>query len=165
MQKLCCVCTRQQFSASLDYFVTSLPPYLHQFSTIFGGNCIKGQHSYGQGQPYHPYSRAPIPGRGHGCGRRGSNMYQVQMDVLPPVASDPHRPEGSPPDDLHFADGDYDQNAALTAPELERWVIGYSNDLGTPQDSEYPPGSIYEYAPKSYHEENQDQDYYYGDEE
>ena len=40
MQKLCCVCTRQQFSASLDYFVTSLPPYLHQFSTISGGNCI-----------------------------------------------------------------------------------------------------------------------------
>ena len=41
MQKLCCVCTRQQFSASLDYFVTSSPPYLHQFSTISGGNCIK----------------------------------------------------------------------------------------------------------------------------
>ena len=40
MQKLCCVRTRQQFSASLVYFVTSLPPYLHQFSTIFGGNCI-----------------------------------------------------------------------------------------------------------------------------
>ena len=40
MQKLCCVCTRQQYSASLDYFVTSSPPYLHQFSTIFGGNCI-----------------------------------------------------------------------------------------------------------------------------
>ena len=29
------------FSASLDYFVTSSPPYLHQFSTISGGNCIK----------------------------------------------------------------------------------------------------------------------------
>ena len=40
MQKLCCVCKRQQYSASLDYFVTSSPPYLHQFSTIFGGNCI-----------------------------------------------------------------------------------------------------------------------------
>ena len=40
MQKLCCVRTRQQFSASLDYFVTSSPPYLHQFSTISGGNCI-----------------------------------------------------------------------------------------------------------------------------
>ena len=33
--------TRQQFSASLDYFVTSLPPYLHQFSTISRGNCIR----------------------------------------------------------------------------------------------------------------------------
>ena len=41
MQKLCCVCTRKQYSASLDYFVTSLPPYLHQFSTISGGNCIR----------------------------------------------------------------------------------------------------------------------------
>ena len=41
MQKLCCVCKRQQFSSSLDYFVTSSPPYLHQFSTISGGNCIK----------------------------------------------------------------------------------------------------------------------------
>ena len=42
MQKLCCVRTRQQFSASLDFFVTSSPPYLHQFSSIFGGNCIIG---------------------------------------------------------------------------------------------------------------------------
>ena len=41
MQKLCCVCTRQQSSASLDYFVTSSPPYLHQFSVISGGNCIR----------------------------------------------------------------------------------------------------------------------------
>ena len=41
MQKLCCVRTRQQFSASLDYFVTRSPPYLHQFSTISGGNCIR----------------------------------------------------------------------------------------------------------------------------
>ena len=38
---MCCVHTRQQFSASLDYFVTSSPPYLHQFSTISGGNCIR----------------------------------------------------------------------------------------------------------------------------
>ena len=41
MQKLGCVRTRQQYSACLDYFVTSLPPYLHQFSTISGGNCIR----------------------------------------------------------------------------------------------------------------------------
>ena len=35
------LCTHKTtFSASLDYFVTSSPPYLHQFSTIFGGNCI-----------------------------------------------------------------------------------------------------------------------------
>ena len=43
MQKLCCVCTRQQSSASLDYFVTSSPPYLHQFSAISGGNCDRLQ--------------------------------------------------------------------------------------------------------------------------
>ena len=44
----------------------------------------QGQCSYGRGQPYHPYSRAPVPGhrRGRGRGRRGSDMYQVQMDVL-----------------------------------------------------------------------------------
>ena len=36
-----CARTRQQFSASLVYFVTSSPPYLHQFSTISGGNCIR----------------------------------------------------------------------------------------------------------------------------
>ena len=41
MQKLCWGHTRQQSSASLDYFVTSLPPYLHQFSSISGGNCIR----------------------------------------------------------------------------------------------------------------------------
>ena len=41
MQKLYCVCTRQQYSASLDYFVIILPPYLHQFATISGGNCIR----------------------------------------------------------------------------------------------------------------------------
>ena len=92
-------------------------------------------------------------------------MYQVQMDALPPLASDLHHPQGSPPDDLHFADGDYDKDAALAAPELEHWVTGYSNDLGTPQESEYLPGSVYEYAPESYYEETQDQDYYYGDEE
>ena len=38
------LCTHKTtFSAGLDYFVTSSPPYLHQFSTIFGGNCIKYQ--------------------------------------------------------------------------------------------------------------------------
>ena len=39
---MCCVHTRQQFSASLVYFCHQLTnPYLHQFSTIFGGNCIR----------------------------------------------------------------------------------------------------------------------------
>ena len=57
MQKLCCVCTRQQFSASLDYFVTSSPPYLHQFSTISGGNCIKFARTFVQPnlKHFHPF--------------------------------------------------------------------------------------------------------------
>ena len=52
-------------------------------------------------------------------------MLQVQMASLPPLVSTPNRPEGSPPDDLHFADGEYDQDAALAAPEFECWVRGY----------------------------------------
>ena len=41
------LCTHKTtFSASLDYFVTSSPPYLHQFSTISGGNCIKVQEAH-----------------------------------------------------------------------------------------------------------------------
>ena len=40
MQKLCCVRTRQQFSASLVHFLSRSPPFLNQFSSIFGGNCI-----------------------------------------------------------------------------------------------------------------------------
>ena len=125
----------------------------------------QSQRSYGRGQLYHPYSHGPLPGCGHGCGRQGSDMYQDQMDSLPPLVSHPSCPEGSPPDNLHFSDGDYDQNAALTAPDLERWVTGYSNDSGTPRESEYLPGSTYEYAPKSYYEQTQDQDYYLSDEE
>ena len=65
----------------------------------------QGQRSYGRGQPYHPYSRAPVPGRGRGRGhgQRGSNMYQIHTEMLPPVAAGVRRPEGNPPDDLHFA--------------------------------------------------------------
>ena len=48
---------------------------------------------------------------------------------------------------------------------MDCWATGYSNDSGTPLESEYPPGSVYEYAPESYYDETQDQDYYYGDEE
>ena len=36
---------QDNISASLDYFVTTSPPYLHQFSTISGGNCITKQES------------------------------------------------------------------------------------------------------------------------
>ena len=31
---------------NLYFNITSLPPYLHQFSTIFGGNCITKGHSF-----------------------------------------------------------------------------------------------------------------------
>ena len=108
---------------------------------------------------------APGPGRGHGRGRGqpGSDMYQVQTETLPPVAAGMRRPEGNPPDELHFAEGKYAQNSALEEPELERCVMGYSDDLGTPQESTYPSGSVYEYAPESYYEE--EEDYYYGEEE
>ena len=78
----------------------------------------QGQRPYGRGQPYHPYSHAPAPGRRRGCGRHGSDMYQVQAEVLPPVATGMRRPEGNPHEDLHFADGDYSQNFALEVPEL-----------------------------------------------
>ena len=78
----------------------------------------QGQHPYGRGQPYHPYSRAPVPGRGRGRGRRVSDMYQVQAEALPPVPAGMRHPEGNPTEDLHFADGDYSLISALEAPEL-----------------------------------------------
>ena len=91
-------------------------------------------------------------------------MYQVQADALPPVAALMHCPEGNPPADLHFVDGDYPQNSVLEVPELECWVTGYSYDSGTPQESAYQPGSVYEYAPESYYEEEEEEeDYYYSD--
>ena len=106
-----------------------------------------------------------MPGRGRGRGRRGSDMYQVQAEALPPVAAGMRRPEGNPPEDLHFADGTYSQNSASEVPELERWVTRYSDDSGTPPESTYLPGSAYEYAPESYYEaEEEEEDYYYGDE-
>ena len=37
-----------------------------------------------------------------------------------PVAAGTSRPEGNPPDDLHFAEGNYAQNSALEEPHLER---------------------------------------------
>ena len=126
----------------------------------------QGQRPYSRGQPYHPYSHAPVPGYGCGRCRHGSDMHQVQAESLPPVAAGMRCPEGNPPEDLHFADGAYFQNSASEAPELQHWVTGYSDDLGTPQESTYLPGPAYEYAPESYYEaEEEENDYYYGDEE
>ena len=154
----------------------AVPPAPFAASPAQGGNPLpfrgfarspyQGQRSYGRSQPYHPYSRAPGPGRGRGRGhgQRGSDMYQVQSEILPPVAAGTSRPEGNPPDDLHFAEGNYAQNSALEEPHLERWVTGYSDDSGTPQESTYVSGSVYEYAPESYYDE-EEEDYYYGEEE
>ena len=154
----------------------AVPPAPFAASPAPGGNPVpfrgfarapyQGQRSYGRSQPYHPYSRAPGPGRGRGRGRgqRGSDMYQIQAETLPPVAAGTRRPAGNPPDDLHFAEGHYAQNSALEEPHLERWVTGYSDDSGTPQETTQMSGSVYEYAPESYYEED-GEDYYYGDEE
>ena len=38
---MCCVRTIQQSSACLDYCHKLTNPYLHQFSSISGGNCIR----------------------------------------------------------------------------------------------------------------------------
>ena len=132
----------------------------------FARRPYQGQRPYGRRQPYHPYSRAPVPGCGRGRGRHGSDMYQVQAEVLPPVAAGMRHPEGNPPEDLHFADGTHFHNSASEAPELECWETGYSDDSGTLQESTYLPGSAYEYAPESYYEaEEEEEDYYYSDEE
>ena len=75
MQKLCCVCTRQQFSASLDYFVTSSPPYLHQFSTISGGNCISEE------LPYDLVSLAKTEELSDGCARDAWERLTSEYDL------------------------------------------------------------------------------------
>ena len=77
----------------------------------------QGQHPY-QGQAYHPYQCAPGVAHGHGrgrsCGRgRGPELFQAQTPNLPLVVAAPNRPAGNPPNEVHFADDLYGQEAFL----------------------------------------------------
>ena len=102
-------------------------------------------------------------GHGHGRGRgRGPEIYQAQTPNLPPAVAELHRPNGNPPNDLHFADDPYGQEAFL--PEPPFWVTGYSHDSHPPIDANQ--AYKYEYSPKPSYEDNNNQDYdYYGEEE
>ena len=124
----------------------------------------QGQRPY-QGRAYHPYQCAPVPtqGRGHGRGRgRGPGIYQAQPPNLPPVVAEQNWLNGTPPNDLHFADNPYGQEAFLSKPPFERWVTGYSHDSHPLIDANQ--AYEYDYAPKASYEDNQDYDYY-GEEE
>ena len=128
----------------------------------------QGQRPY-PSRPYHPYQRAPVASLGQGRGRgrgRGPEIYQahqqVQQPNLPPVVAEPNRPTGTPPQDLHFADDPYGQEAFLSEPPFERWVTGYSQESHSTVDVNQT--YQYDYAPESAYEDNQDYDYY-GEEE
>ena len=97
----------------------------------------QGQRPY-QGRAYHPYQRAPVATQGHGRGHgrgRGPEIYQAQSPNLPPVVAELNRPNGTPPNNLHFADDPYGQEAFLSKPPFERWVTGYSHDSHLPLDA------------------------------
>ena len=118
-----------------------------------------------QGRAYHPYQRAPVSAQGCGRGRgrgRGPEIYQAQPPNLPPVVAEPNRSNGTPSNDLHFADDPYGQAAFLSEPPFERWVTGYSHESHPPSAS--TQAYEYDYAPKESYEDNQDYDYY-GEEE
>ena len=76
--------------------------------------------------------------------------------------AEPNQPNRTPPNDLHFADDAYGQEAFLPEPHFERWVTGYSHDLYQAEDEKQ--AYEYEYAPEASYEDNQDYDYY-GEEE
>ena len=122
----------------------------------------QGQHPY-QGQayhPYHPYQRAP--GAAQGCGRgrgRGPEIFQAQTPNLPPAIAAPNRPDGNPPNKVHFTDDPYGQEAFLPEPPFECWVTGYSHDLHPPMDEN--KANKYDYAPEHSYEANTDQSYDY----
>ena len=109
MQKLCCVRTRQQFSASLVHLVTSSPPYLHQFSTIFGGNCIKYLEDKTDTCPLEdgfyrfkcikdhkgPYTSSEVDLSGH-----DPNPKHVNESLLSEVDWGAHNPDADDPEQL-----------------------------------------------------------------
>ena len=123
----------------------------------------QGQRPY-QSRAYHPYQRAPAVARGHGRGQgRGAELFQAQTPYLLPVVATPNRPAGNPPNEVHFADDPYGQEALLSEPPFERWVTGYSHDSHPLEKNE---ANEYDYAPEHSYEDNTDQNHdYYGDEE
>ena len=109
MQKLCCVRTRQQFSASLDYFVTSSPPYLHQFSTISGWNCIRLTVSLFDSQA------------------NQSNQSSIQRELLMPS------PEVI---DLTLSD---DESNLIPFDQIKEPLCLPEQQIGSEQDPQHPP--------------------------
>ena len=145
--------------------VQPAPVATQPFYCSFPRPTYQGQRPY-QGRAYHPYQRAPASaqGCGHGRGRgRGPEIYQAQPPNLPPVMAEPNWPNGTPPNDLHFADDPYGQEAFLSEPPFERWVTGYSHESPPPID--VTQAYEYDYAPKESYEDNQDYDYYGKEEE
>ena len=124
----------------------------------------QGQRPY-QGRGYHPYQRGSGATRGRGRGRgRGHELFQAQTPNLPPVVAAPNRPEGNPPNEVHFADEPYEQEPFLPEPLLERWVTGYLHDSHPPMEAN--TAEEYDYAPEHSYEDNTYQGYeYYGDED
>ena len=78
--------------------------------------------------------------------------------------AEPNRLNGAPPNDLHFADDPYGQEAFLPEPPFKCWVTGYSHDSHPPNNANQD--YKYEYTPKASYEDNDNQDYdYYGEED
>ena len=125
----------------------------------------QGQRPY-QGRAYHPYQCAPGAAWGRGRGRgRGPELFQAQTPNLPPVVATPNRPDGYPPNEVHFADDPYGQEAFLPEPPFECWVTGYSHDSYPPMNEN--ESNEYDYAPEHSYEANTDQsqEYYGGEDE
>ena len=77
--------------------------------------------------------------------------------------AEPNRPNRNPPNNLHFADDPYGQEAFLPGPPFECWVTSYSHDSHPPIDENH--ANEYEYAPEASYEDNNNQDYdYFGEE-
>ena len=95
---------------------------------------------------------------------RSPEIYQAHTPNLPPAVAERNQSNRNPPNDLHFADDPYGQEAFLPEPPLERWVTGYSHDSHPPIDENQ--ANEYEYAREACYKDNNNQDYdYYGEEE
>ena len=144
--------------------VQPAPVAAQPFYRGFSRPSYQGQRPY-QGCTYHPYQRAPVSAQGRGRGRgqgRGPEIYQAQPPNLPPVVAEPNRPNRTPPNEVHFANDPYGQEAFLSEPPFKRWVTGYSHESHPPIDS--TQAYEYDYALEESYEGNQDYDYY-GEEE